>query len=149
MVQERVGSEAAVILQRTFSAPRERVFRAWTDPDELKKWFGPSDQFTVPTAEVDLRVGGKYRIAMRSPDGNLNVAAGVYREIRPPERLVFTWSWEEGGMDIGETLVTVEFRGAGQSTEVVLTHELLPTDEARKAHGEGWTGCLARLQKIL
>ncbi|MFQ5693404.1 MAG: SRPBCC domain-containing protein [Nitrospinota bacterium] len=113
------------------------------------RWFAPSDDFEIPTAETDLRIDGEYRFAMKSADGTLSVAAGTYREIHPPERLVFTWTWVEGGMDIGETLVTVEFRDRGDETEVSLTHELLPTEEARQAHAEGWNGCLGRLANIL
>ncbi|MFQ5912546.1 MAG: SRPBCC domain-containing protein [Nitrospinota bacterium] len=149
MAQEKTASENAVFIQRTFKLPRERVFRAWTDAEEMKKWFAPSDDFTIPAAEVDLRVGGKYRIAMKSPDGNMNVAVGTYKEVRPPEKLAFTWTWAEGGMDVGESLVTVEFRERGGETEVSLTHELLPTDEARQAHSEGWNGCLGRLETSL
>ena len=147
MAQGKVGSEAVLSFQRTYAAPRERVFRAWTDPEEIKLWMAPGDDFTIPTAEVDLQIGGKYKIAMKSPDGNLNVVAGTYKEIRPPEKLVFTWTWIEGGMDVGETLVTVEFREQGEKTEVSVTHDLLPTDEARQAHSDGWNGCLGRLEK--
>ena len=136
-------------ITRTFPAPRERVFRAWTDPAALKKWFAPGDDYATPIAEVDLRVGGRYRIQMRSPKGNLHTVAGVYREVTPPEKLVFTWSWQEGGMDVGETLVTVEFRDRGNSTELILTHERFPTAETRDEHRKGWTGCLDRLPQAL
>ncbi len=140
-------SETTLQLKRIFPAPREKVFRAWTDPKELKKWFAPTDEYTVPFAEVDLRVGGNYRIAMQAPDGNLHIAIGTYREILPPEKLVFTWSWE--GADMQETLVIIEFRKQGNSTEVVLTHKLFPNVEARDKHSQGWTGCLDRLAKVL
>jgi uncharacterized protein YndB with AHSA1/START domain len=141
--------ETTLRLTRTFAAPREEVFRAWTDPAALKKWFAPGDDYATPNAEVDLRVGGRYRIQIQSPQGKFHTVVGVYREVKPPEKLVFTWSWAEGGMDIGETVVTVEFRDQGESTELVLTHDRFPTTEARDDHRKGWTGCLDRLSKAL
>lgn len=149
MASGNVESVQALTFQRTYVASRDRVYRAWAEPEALKRWFGPSDDFTIPTAETDVRVGGAYRIVMVSPDGNRNTTAGVYKEVAPGEKLVFTWSWAEGGMDIGETLVTVEFRGEGDQTEISVTHELLPTEEARQAHADGWNGTLVRLDRVL
>ncbi len=115
----------------------------------MRKWLGGGDDPTVPAAEVDLRVGGRFRVAMKSEGGGLHVAAGEYKEVRPPERLVFTWTWAEGGMEIGETLVTVDLREREGGTEVSLTHERLPTKEARRTHADGWTTHLNLLQKTL
>ena len=140
------SGDTTLRLSRTFAASRERVFRAFTDPEELKHWFGPSDEYEVPVAEVDLRVGGRYRLDLRTPSGNLYRVAGVYREIRSPERLVYTWRWEVGD-DVGETLVTLEFRSLGGSTEVSLTHERFPTPAARDLHRGGWGGSLDRLSR--
>lgn len=149
MTAQETRTEITLNLTRTYSAPRDDVFRAWTEPEALKRWFAPSDEFSTPIAEVDLRVEGAYRIGMKPPDQeDMFIVVGTYREVQPPERLVFTWSWEEG-MDVGETLVTVEFRDLGGSTEVVLTHELFPNEQARDKHNEGWSGCLERLEKIL
>ena len=140
--------ETTLHLTRTFPAPREKVFRAWTDPEELKKWWGP-EGYETPTAEVDLRVGGAYRFGMqKSPDGDIFYLRGTYREVRPPERLVYTWRWE-AEPELGETLVTVEFLARGGSTEVVLTHELFPSKEARDGHSRGWNSSLDRLAKAL
>lgn len=144
--------ETTLHLRRTFPAPREKVFKAWTDPEELKKWWGP-EGYATPSATVDLRVGGKYRLGMmKLPDGEIFYLSGVYREVRPPERLVYTWRWEgntcaEDG--VGETLVTVEFLDRGNATEVVLTHELFPTEKARNDHNRGWNGCLDRLARLV
>jgi uncharacterized protein YndB with AHSA1/START domain len=82
------------------------------------------------------------------PDGEIFYLSGIHREVRPPERLVYTWRWA-AKPEMGETLVTVEFREAGGSTEVVLTHELFPTAMARDDHNRGWNGCLDRLAKLL
>ena len=148
MVGAKKAAEAALRLTRTFAAPRERVFRAWTEPEELKRWWGP-DGYATPSAEVDLRVGGAYRFGMRKlPDGEVFYLAGTFREVRPPERLVYTWVWE-GNPERGETLVTVEFRERGKATEVRLTHELFPTAKTRDDHEKGWSSCLGKLAKAL
>jgi len=148
MASSTPGTEITLNLRRIFKAPRKKVFRAWTDPEELKKWWGP-EGYATPSAEVDLRVGGKYRLGMRKlPDGEIFYLSGIYREVRPPERLVYTWRWE-AQPEHGETLVTVEFREVGDSTEVVLTHERFPTEKARDDHNRGWSGCLDRLAKLL
>ncbi len=137
----------ALRLTRILPAPRERVFQAWTSPEALKAWAAPGDM-TVPAAEVDLRVGGRYRIRMRAPDGTMHTAAGTYREVDPPKRLVYTWSWDEKPAE-GDSLVTVEFhdRGAGR-TELVLIHEKFPSDDVRDRHEQGWTGCLVKFAAL-
>jgi glutathione S-transferase len=139
----------AVQLTRQIRAKPERVFRAFTDANDLKKWFAPQG-FTVPAAEVDLRVGGAYRISMRAPDGSVHIAIGSYREITPPRRLVYTWRWE-GGMegDETETLITVEFRERDQGTEVTFVHEGFRDETARDKHNEGWTSIFERLPDVL
>ena len=148
MVSPKPSTENTLNLRRIFKAPREKVFRAWTDPEELKKWWGP-EGYATPSAEVDLRVGGKYRLGMRKlPDGEIFYLTGIYREVRPPERLVYSWRWE-AEPEYGETQVTVDFRQAGNSTEVVLTHEFFPTGKARDDHNRGWSSCLDRLAKLL
>ncbi|MBI4082257.1 MAG: SRPBCC domain-containing protein [Candidatus Lambdaproteobacteria bacterium] len=138
--------ETTLVLRRTFPVPRERVFRAWTELALIKQWFGP-EEHTIPEAEVDARVGGKYRIAMRSKEGQVYRVKGVYREIAPPERLVFTWSWE--GEEEQETLVTVELHAQGDGTELVLTHERFPNAEVRDRHGWGWNSSFNKLAKAL
>ena len=119
------------------------------------QWFAPADTFTTSLAEVNLLVGGLYRIQIKDPSGAIHTVGGVYQEIQRPTRLVFTWAWEEagdcgGGTDdpITETLVTVEFHQVETGTELILTHEQLPTEEAREKHQEGWSGCLTQLGKV-
>ena len=85
---------------------------------------------------------------MKPPNGEAFCLTGIFRDVRPPERLVYTWLWEEDNKGTGETLVTVEFRDLGQSTEVILTHEFFPNKEARDRHKWGWNGCLDRLEKV-
>ena len=139
-------------IKKTFAAPREKVWHAWTDPKALMRWFAPADDFSTPLVEVNLRVGGKYRIQMKAPNGELHIVGGVYREIQPPERLVFTWA-SEGNASCGpaghETLVTVELHEGGSVTELVLTHERFTNAAERDKHDHGWKGCLAQLEKKL
>ncbi len=108
----------------------------------------PEPGFSNPAVEVDLRVGGKYRIQMLSPKGNYHTALGIYREISPPERLVFSWSWLEYPMH-GETQVTIKFFDRGGDTEMVFTHERFPNKESRDDHNRGWTGAIGHLQEFL
>ena len=139
-------SDTTLHLTRTLAAARERVFRAFTEPEELKRWFGPSDEHVVPLAEVDLRVGGRYTIAIRGPSGSVLRVGGVYREIRSPERLVFTWQWEGNPC---ETLVTIELADVGGKTELRLTHERFVDASERDSHGAGWGGSFERLGRAL
>ena len=151
----KTAEDITLEIKRLIKAPRERVFEAWTDPEQLKKWFGPDEELVVPLAKVDLRVGGKYRIQMKRLDGEFHTAVGTYREVRPPERLVFTWAWEKDGSepDFGEVepsemLVTLEFRARGKQTELVLTQEKFASVESRDRHEQGWTGCFDKLEKF-
>lgn len=143
----QLKSPLTLRVRRTFPAPPERVFRAWTDPAELKRWAGPGET-TVATVEVDLRVGGRYRINMQAPDGTPYHVVGTYRAVDPPKKLVYTWFWETNPA-MGETVVTVEFRDLGGRTEIVLTHERLPTEEDRRNHETGWTACFDTLAGLV
>ena len=140
---------AALTVRRTIPRPREEVFRAWTDPDALVSWFGGAAARTLATA-VDLRAGGGYRFEVEA-QGELAAVHGVYREVEPPERLVYTWQWDREELDGGqESLVTVEFRDLDGATEVVLTHEGLEnTDRILRFHDRGWAVSLDQLERAL
>ena len=138
-------------VSRTIRASREALFRAWTDPEELQHWWRQEgDGWAFAGASVDLRVGGRYQLGMTGPDGRSHVAGGVYREVVPPARLVFTWEWEDPTNRVGDTVVTVEFRDLGpHRTELVLTHERF-TDAARMGrHQEGWTELFNLLERYV
>jgi uncharacterized protein YndB with AHSA1/START domain len=130
-------------VRRTIRAPQQRVFDAWTQAAELKAWHAPGP-LTVSHAEIDLRPGGAYRIHMRAPDGTEHRVSGVYREIDPPRRVVYTWGWD-GDHPVKDSLVTVEFHARGNSTEVVLTHAIAH-DTERANHEKGWTAILDKLE---
>ena len=148
MPQTATIAPLEVIMNRTVNAPRERVFRAWTEAAELNRWFSPDPDATI-RASVDLRVGGAYRIELRNAERVFG-AHGVYREIRPPERLVFTWNSINCGVTaVEDTLVTVEFFEAGDKTQVTLTHQYFTDTDMRDRHAQGWKGCLDHLATIL
>ncbi len=141
--------ETPVRVSRTFEATRLRVYRAWTDPELLIRWFVDADgDMTVRT--LDLRVGGRYRFEGTNA-GRSWAIEGVFREVTPPERLVYTWGFPENPEfgEPGETTVTVEFRERGKSTEVTVTHEGFTNAVARSEHNKGWIGCLDRLGSLV
>lgn len=143
---EASGTGASLEVAQMVKAPRERVFDAWTTPESLQAWCAPQGM-DIPLAEVDLRVGGAFRIRMRDPEGNLHTATGTYREIDRPGRLVFTWRWEEQPEHGGnrDTVVTLELHERGGATEVVLRHEGFPEEAQAAEHTKGWTSILERL----
>jgi uncharacterized protein YndB with AHSA1/START domain len=140
-------TERTLEIRRTLAASRERVFNAWTRAEELRKWFAPGP-LTTAVAESDLRVGGRYRITMRGPDGVEHTVTGIYQTVEPPKRLVYTWKWEDKP-SAGESTVTVEFNERGRSTEVVLRHEGLPNEKEIAEHNHGWNGCFEKLEKVV
>jgi uncharacterized protein YndB with AHSA1/START domain len=138
-----------LVISRAFDAPRSLVFKAWTEPERLVRWWGPRG-FTLPACKMDLRPGGSFRFRMRSPEGTDHWLRGVYREIVEPERLVFTWAWEDAEGNPGhETMVTVTFVEQGAKTRLVMHQAIFESDTARDAHEEGWTSGLERLAEYL
>ena len=136
-------------LERIFDATPERIFAAWTKPHLLKRWWGPVGS-TITAAEVDLRVGGRYRLGIQQPSApEPHFVSGIYQVVQPPHKLVFTWRWENPDMDIGDSLVSIEFRARGKKTQLQLTHERLPTPTARSHHREGWLSILENLNTFL
>ena len=137
--------DATLIIKRMLNAPPERAFRAWTSPEHIKQWMRPDPGMVIPLAIMDLRVGGKFRIQMKRPDGEYFTAVGEFREVKAPERLVYTWDSEKdgSGAEFGEvegktSLITVEFLKRGGQTEFVLTHSRFVSVESRDSHAEGW-----------
>ena len=145
-------SDLALVITRSFDAPRERIFDAWLDPAQIAKWIGPRS-IRAETLESSAKVGGLYRIHMRGTDGSDGpIVSGVYREIVRPERLVFSWAWETAhsqGMAGDETVVTLIFRERGGKTEMILRHEGFATKESRDSHDKGWNGSFDKLAELL
>ena len=137
----------SLTIRRVYSAAPEKVWQAWVEPQALKSWFAPSADFAVPMVETDLRVGGRYRIVMRAPDGEEHDVRGVYREVDPPRKLVYTWAWRT--TPELESLVTVQLRAVAGGTELTLVHEQFFDAAARDRHQQGWHGCLNQLEAYL
>jgi uncharacterized protein YndB with AHSA1/START domain len=146
----QIDQEVSLELSHRFAAPREQVFDAWTNPEVLKRWWAAGATWDTPLAEVDARQGGTYRLSMRTDECEIHTVYGEYREVRPPERLAYTWSWEEGpgpAMKGAEnTLVVIDFVEDGDGTVVKLTHTGFETEELRDMHTHGWQAVLANLE---
>jgi uncharacterized protein YndB with AHSA1/START domain len=143
-------AERVLELTRRFEAPRALVYAAWTDAPRLARWWGPRG-FTVQNCHADLRVGGPWRVATRSPEGEEHNAGGVYRVVAPPERLAFTMAWEgvEDGWPGRETLVELEFAEEGIGTRLTFRQATFSSPEARDAHEHGWSSALEVLAEYL
>ena len=139
----------ALVVSRTIKAPRERVFAAWTDPAAYPRWFGP-ESCKATNVQMDVREGGQYSLTCTNTEfGDVDLA-GAYREVKAPEKLVYTWKWlTEPLSEAGESLVTVEFIAQGESTEIRITHEGLPAGEIQEKHSYGWNGSLDKLESYL
>ena len=139
----------SLVLHRKFPVAPEKVWRAWTEPQALKQWFGPSGQHQpVSVADVDVRVGGRFRLVFGGPDGNEHEAAGVYKEVQPNRKLVFTWSWPRTTPD-RVSHITILLRAEGGGTDMEFRHEQFFDDAARDGHRRGWTETFGKLEAFL
>lgn len=142
-------ADRGLVITRVFDAPRRLVFKAWTDPEQIARWWGPRG-FTTIFSEADVRPGGAWRRRMRSPEGTEHCGRGIYREIAVSERLVFTYAWEDAAGNPGrETMVTVTFEALGDKTRLILHQAVFESVTARDAHRGGWTSCLDRFADYL
>ena len=137
----------SLTLRRHYPVAAEKVWRAWTDPQALKAWFGPEEIVSVPIAEVDLRVGGRFRVTMLAADGQTHDVSGVYQELVPNRKLVFSWAWRS--TPERESRVTVRIEPDGNGCELVLMHEQFFDEVARDGHEHGWTGAMVKLEQWL
>ncbi|MEL6278417.1 MAG: SRPBCC domain-containing protein [Pseudomonadota bacterium] len=134
---------------RDYAHPPELMFRLFTEPEHLARWFGPVG-FTVEEARTDLKPGGAWRIVMRSPEGNQHRVTGVYEEVSPPVRVVFSWAWESEDGSLGHvSRVIIAFASTDSGCRMSLRHENLADDEARAGHGRGWTSSLESIDAYL
>jgi uncharacterized protein YndB with AHSA1/START domain len=133
-------------ITRVLPASRQAVFDAWTTVESVQRWMCP-DATSIPLAELDVRVGGALRVEMLTDEGERLVHTGVYREVRPPEKLVFTWKSKH--TQHRDTLVAVELRALGDKTELRLTQTLLPDEVAMHQHIRGWTQIVEHLAAYL
>ncbi|MDQ0710863.1 uncharacterized protein YndB with AHSA1/START domain [Streptomyces luteogriseus] len=143
------GSELRVRLRRALDGSCPAVFRELTDPRELARWWGP-DGFTIPSVESGLRPGGAYRITMRSPEGDLFYLVGEFLQVEPPERLAYTFRWEDPGPEDRETVVTLSFHDIDAArSELILEQGDFASERRRALHEEGWSQGLGKLGELL
>ena len=136
-------------IKRFINAPRDRVYAAWTDPAQLKQWFGPEN---IQTHDLiaDVSVGGKFRWNLSNAEGEKMTCCGEYRELQPGKKIVFTWQWEDDvDWENHASIVTVELDDRDGGTELRLTHEQLPNEESRDGHTRGWNSAFDKLEKLL
>ena len=133
-----------LVVSRLIDAPRALVFKAWTQQEHAARWWGPKG-FTIESCRMDVTPGGTYRVAMRGTDGVLRTKRGVYREVVAPERLTFTYAWEDADGNPGhEMRITVTFDTKGHRTLLTLRQTGFEDIPERDSHQDGWTSCLER-----
>ena len=140
-----VIAKPSLTLQRRFAATPAQVYAAWTDPKKIVQWFGPAETKTdsVEVIEMDVREGGRFNISFSTQDGEFHRVSGVYKEVVPDAKLVFSWAWYT--MPERESQVTRTLKPEGANTLLTLTHEQFFNEAARDGHRHGWTGTLDKL----
>lgn len=141
-----MSDDLTLRIERTYEAPAEAVFDAWTSEEVLRRWWRPKDGWETPEATVDLRVGGALRIVMRDTDGDHHAATGTYTEVERPTRLAFTWTWDNSDR---EGLIEVDFEEHDGMTRVSFTHSGLEDEEAVRSHEDGWGHILDQLGRYV
>jgi uncharacterized protein YndB with AHSA1/START domain len=149
MTNSTDGATTSLRVERTYHAPAQAVFEAWTNPDVMRRWWhaGGTD-WENSHAEAQLRVGGKVRVAMRDAEGTTYGGGGEYTEIDAPARLAFTWTWDDDTPD-RSSLIELDFTERDGRTTVVLTHSGLASEESAQGHTEGWQEALDSLGRLL
>ena len=147
-MEPRLAEKPSLTLSRRYPVAPEKVYRAWTDPKAVSRWWGPGPGEPVSLAELDVRVGGRFRIVFGGPDGKMHECAGTYKEVVPNKKLVFTWSWPNSTPE-RVSVVTIVFKDLNGKTELVFKHEQLFDEAARDGHKRGWTGTLDKLDEFL
>lgn len=150
-VSDALTEERTLVIMRMFDAPRELVFKLWSDPQHLARWMGPRD-YPAMQADNDFRVGGKWRIGLRALDGSTELwQNGVYREIEAPKKLAFTFVWEGnmGGTPPNETFVSILFEDTGGKTRMTFKQFIFDTVQNRDGHNGGWNSAFDRLGDYL
>ena len=141
----QTATKPSLTIKRRLNAPPAKVFAAWIDPEKVKLWMGPGEM-KAAHVESDPRAGGRYRWVMRAPSGEEHDVSGVYREVVPNEKLVFTWAWKT--TPERESLVTVLLKPDGDGTLLTLTHERFFDEDARDRHQGGWNGAMDKMEKL-
>lgn len=142
-------ADRELVVTRIIDAPRSLVFKAWTQPEHIARWWGPQGFVTIG-CDMDIRIGGRFRFGMRSPQGTEHWKVGLYRDIVEPERIVFTFAWENADGTPGHELLTVvSFAEHGTKTKLTLHQAVFETTAWRDDHRTGWTSCLERFAEYI
>ena len=145
----KASEKLSLEIKRFINAPRDRVYAAWTDPAQLRQWFGP-EKVQTRNLIADARVGGKFRWDLTNSEGEKMTCRGEYRELQPGKKIVFTWQWEDDeDWENHTSVVAVELSDRDGGTELRLTHEQLPNEASRDGHTGGWNSALDKLEKFL
>ena len=147
-IKDQRADKPALTLSRHYPVAPEKVWRAWTDPQALRQWFGPGGPQAVSVADLDLRVGGRFRLVFGGAQGNEHEAAGVYKEVVPHRKLVFSWCWPRTTPD-RVSQITILLRPGGGGTEMEFRHEQFFDEAARDGHQRGWTETFVKLDQFL
>jgi uncharacterized protein YndB with AHSA1/START domain len=143
-MEQRLATKPSLALNRHYPVAPEKVWRAWTDAEAVKRWWGPGPGEPVSLAELDVRVGGRFRIVFGGPDGKMHECAGVYKEVVANRKLVFTWHWPNSTPE-RVSVVTIVFKEVNGETDLLFKHEQLFDEKARDDHKRGWSASLDKL----
>jgi uncharacterized protein YndB with AHSA1/START domain len=144
MTDPATQSPTTLRIERTYQHPAQAVFDAWTNPEVMRRWWHAEADWDTPHAEADVRPGGRVRVVMRTPEGKEYGGGGEYTEIQPPERLAFTWAWDDDPPG-QQSLIQLDFAEQDGATTVVLTHSGLRDEGSKESHLVGWQKCLENL----
>ena len=148
-MKDKTAEKTSLEIVRFINVPTDRVYDAWTDPAQLRQWFGPENVRTR-NITADVRVGGNYRWDLTSAEGEEMSAFGEYKELVPGKKIVFTWQWDnDEAWENRTSVVTIELDASRGGTELRLKHEQLPSEESRDRHHEGWNSLLDKLEQFL
>jgi uncharacterized protein YndB with AHSA1/START domain len=143
-------TNTSLTLSRVLKAPPEEVWELWTDPEKISQWHRPNTKDFTTEAEADAKVGGEYRIAMKSAEGT-HTAFGKFKELTPPRKLVYSWQWESDSpaeaSEVSE--VTVLLEPVPEGTKLTLVHDRLSGPQSVKAHADGWLGCMENIKELI
>ena len=142
-----MATKPSLVLKRRLKAAPEKVYEAWTQPEQMTQWWGVAGGPKPPVAETDLRVGGRFRVQFWDPKNEHHSVSGLYREVVPNRKLSFSWAWQT--TPERESLVTIELNPVTDGTMLTLTHEQFFDEQARDDHGRGWNVALDRLETFL
>jgi len=148
MDQAKLAEKPSHTLTRSYPVAPEKVWRAWTDPEAIARWWGPGGEQPVALAELDVRVGGHFHIVFGGPQGTDHEVCGIYQEVVPNRKLVFTWIWPRTTPE-RESVVTIELRRSGSGTELLFRQEKLFDEAVRDGHRRGWTESFIKLEQFL